>query len=357
MRNQTFECRLTAADRYRLGEAIMLKFEIRNVGSDACRILTWNTPLDVDPLDFLTVTQDDVELEYDGRLVVRGDPAEDDYITLEPGASRSADVDISRLYPIDLPGEYTATLTTSLVNAYTITRKGEPDIENRGEYRSHPLDETKVMFVVESGGAPKTTAGQLARLAELERAGGLAVRTGSSPMIPVIIGGTKQQRADTLTAHWGVVERATNAYSALTSKSIGANPVYREWFGKDGRFVLGGGINRSTVVKHTFDLLRHLPNATFPFPTYDLTANSSKYNAYTHSNSWTISCCQGYRDAALFGKHSSKRSILTHEWTHARGGTGDYGTYGVAAAHALAINQPGQAVFCAENYEYFSESI
>ena len=358
MQNQTFECTLTAAaDCYRLGEPIMVKFEIRNVGSETCRILTWNTPLDGDPLDFLTVTQDDVELEYDGRLVMRGDPAEDDYITLEPGASRSADVDISRLYPIDLPGEYAATLTTSLADAYTVTEEPEPNVQSRSEYRSHPLDETKVMFVVEPGGAPKATAGQLARLAELERAGGLAVRTGSFPMIPVIIGGTKQQRTDTLTAHWGVIERATNAYFALTSTSIGANPIYREWFGKDGKLVPWGGGNRSSVVKNTFDLLRHLPDATFPFPTYDLTANSSKYNAYTHNHSWTIFCCQGYRDAALFGKHSSKRSILTHEWTHARGGTGDYDTYGVAAAHALAISQPGQAVFCAENYEYFSESI
>ena len=96
MQKQDFECSITAADRYRLGEPITVKFEIRNTSRETYRILTWGTPLGGDPLDFLTVTQDDVELEYDGPLVYHGDPAKDDWITLEPGASRSAEVDISR---------------------------------------------------------------------------------------------------------------------------------------------------------------------------------------------------------------------------------------------------------------------
>lgn len=354
MQNQNFECSLTAADRYRLGDPIMVKFEIRNTGRETCRMLTWGTPLGGDPLNFLTVTQDDVELEYDGRLVNHGDPAKDDYITLEPGACRSAEVDISRLYPVDLPGEYAATLTTTLADAYPVTNKAERNIRSRGECQAHPLDETKVMFLVESGNAPKMTDGQVARVAELERAGGLAVRSGGFVFNPIIIGGTKKQRADTMTAHWGVIEHAIKGYH----QSIGSNPVYREWFGKDGRLLPWGGMNRSTVVRNTFDLLAHLPNAVFPIvPTYDLTANRPGWNAYTHHRSWTIYLCKGYRDAKLSGYPSSKRSILTHEWTHARGGTGDYDTYGADAAHALALNAPSQAVFCAENFEYFSESV
>ena len=99
------------------------------------------------------------------------------------------------------------------------------------------------------------------------------------------------------------------------------------------------------------------PRSLSDRPTYDLTANKPGSNAYTYSNSWTIYLCKGFRDAKVGGYPSSKRSILTHEWTHARGGTSDYGTYGDAAARALAISDPQKAVTCAENYEYFSESI
>ena len=356
MQKQDFECSITAADRYRLGEPITVKFEIRNTSRETYRILTWGTPLGGDPLDFLTVTQDDVELEYDGPLVYHGDPAKDDWITLEPGASRSAEVDISRLYPIDLPGEYTATLTTTLADAYPVKNKADRNLRSRGDYQSHPLDETKVMFVVEAGVAPRMTAGQAARHAELERAGDLAIRR-EYIFNPILRGGTKKQRADTLTAHTGMVALAAKAYNLLTNNNIGANVDYREWFGKDGKF-FPWGPNRSAWVRGTFDHLRQLPNAAFPIvPTYDLTANKPGSNAYTYSNSWTIYLCKGFRDAKVGGYPSSKRSILTHEWTHARGGTSDYGTYGDAAARALAISDPQKAVTCAENYEYFSESI
>jgi peptidyl-Lys metalloendopeptidase len=353
MQNQTFECRLTVADGYRLGEPIVVGFEIRNIGGETCRILTWDTPLGGDPLNFLTVTRDDVALQYDGRLVRRGDPVADDYITLEPGASRSVKVDISRLYPIDLPGEYAATLTTTLVDAFPVTEKTDPITRSRPEHQSHPLDETSVMFVVESGDAPKMTAGQAARLAELERAGGLAVRSGFT-ISPVIIGGTKKQRADTLAAHWGMISQAAKAHNQLTTTSIGANADYLEWFGKDGKAFFFGGPNRSMWVKLTFDHLRNIPNQAFPFPTYDLTCTSNDF-AYTYYGNWTIWLCKLYKNAPLTG-FESKRDTLTHEWSHARGYTQDH-VRGVTEAHKLALNDPGRAINSADNYAYFSESV
>jgi hypothetical protein len=354
MQNQAFECRLTSADRYQLGEPIMVEFEIRNAGSETCRILTWDTPLGGDPLNFLTVTRDDVELQYDGRLVKRGNPTEDDYITLEPGASRSVRADISRLYPIDLPGEYAATLTTTLADVYPVTGKTDPNSRTRPEHQSHPLDEISVMFVVESGAEPKMTAGQAARLAELDFAGGLAVRTGSSPINPVIIGGTRQQRSQTRAAHWDMLNQAAIAHNLLSTNSIGAIPTYRKWFGKDGKF-LPWGPNRSTWVKGTFDQIRNIPNQVFPFPTYDLTCTSSDFG-YTYTGTWTVWLCQAYRDASPRG-FDSKRSTLTHEWSHARGYTDDHHVHNAAEAEKLALNDPLRAVTCAWNCEYFSESV
>lgn len=354
MKDQAFECRLTSAGRYRLGEPITVEFEIRNAGSETCRILTWDTPLGGDPLNFLTVTCDDVELQYDGRLVKRGNPAEDDYITLEPGASRSVEADISHLYPIDVPGEYAATLTTMLADVYPVTGRSDPDTRNRPEQQSHPLDEAIVTFVVESGATPKMTAGQAARLAELERSGGLAVRTGSSPINPVIIGGTKQLRSQTRAAHWDMLGQAATARDALSRTSIGANPTYRKWFGKDGKF-FPWGPNRSTWVKGIFDNIRDIPNHVFPFPTYDLTCTSGDFG-YTYSGAWTVWLCRAYRNAKPIG-FDSKRSTLTHEWSHARGYTDNHNVNNATEAEKLALNDPARAVTCAFNCEYFSESV
>src|SRR5690349_10202284 len=110
MDDLSLESRLSAQSSYRLGEPIVVQFEISNRSEQIFRLLTWDTPLAQHPLNFLSVTRDGEDLQYDGPRVKRGDPSDEDYLTLGPGETRRAETDISRLYPITEPGEYTATL-------------------------------------------------------------------------------------------------------------------------------------------------------------------------------------------------------------------------------------------------------
>ena len=70
------EASLSAAQTYRLGDAIEVVFSIRNTGATPYQVLTWETPLEGEVTDFLAVERDGRLLRYDGRIVKRGDPTE-----------------------------------------------------------------------------------------------------------------------------------------------------------------------------------------------------------------------------------------------------------------------------------------
>src|SRR3954453_19238786 len=98
MYDQPFVSTLSTADTYRLGEAILVTLEISTQGDQSYQVLMWGTPFEGDgsAADFLTVERDGEILEYDGRLVKRGDPSDEDYATIGPGQSLFGQVDISR---------------------------------------------------------------------------------------------------------------------------------------------------------------------------------------------------------------------------------------------------------------------
>ena len=111
MRRQPFVTSLSANASYALGDPILVTFEIENAANETYQLLKWGTPLER-PLtgDCLTVRRDGQVVPYDGKLVKRGDPPIDSYLSIGPNERLQSTVDISEAYAIDSVGDYTVTL-------------------------------------------------------------------------------------------------------------------------------------------------------------------------------------------------------------------------------------------------------
>ncbi|MFE1908947.1 M35 family metallopeptidase [Streptomyces gardneri] len=355
LQNQTFECALRMQPRYLLGEPITLSFEIRNAADESYRILTWDTPLLNSPLNFLSVSREGSELPYDGPLVKRGDPSEEEYIDLAPGESRSGEIDLSQLYAIQLPGEYTVTLNAELADVYPAT-EGSRGARARAHHDRHALESVSVTFVVEAGAPPRMTRGQAARLAE--SADGSPPQLAREPFMPILLGGTPARRDDVRNAHAHAVYMTAKSLDVL--RFFGpANSYYRRWFGANVKFLpVVMPMMTYDMSINTFELVRSILNVpTFPFQTYALDGgpecNNSKF-AYTYHHSRTVWLCKLFWDAPLYGAPDTKYGTLIHEWTHATAGTSDPAV-GTAACLNLASNNPRSAVCNGDSYEYFAE--
>ncbi|RDB29383.1 Peptidyl-Lys metalloendopeptidase [Hypsizygus marmoreus] len=138
---------------------------------------------------------------------------------------------------------------------------------------------------------------------------------------------------------------AANSLSYINSHTS-ASTRYTTWF---GAFTSS---RRSTVQSH-YSLIS---GNTFSSYTYDCTCTDSAY-AYVYPDTFgRVYLCSAFWNAPATGT-DSKAGTLIHESSHftRNGGTDDY-VYGQSAAKSLASSNPNNAVFNADNHEYFSEN-
>ncbi|MER7046152.1 M35 family metallo-endopeptidase [Streptomyces jumonjinensis] len=349
MEQQPFSCRLTSAPAYTLAEPTLVTFTIENRGDTAVRFLVWGTPLEGTVTDCLDISCDGRPVEYDGRLVKRGDPTADQYVTIAPGESLTETVDISLAYPIDRPGEYTVALDTRLFDAFTVTGPAPRALRLRDELEPHRLSSPDITFTVVPGGEPTLTSGQSARKVEQARWSRAATtEPQAKSRAPAFNGGTDAERAEVTLAHDNAGYFTALALVQLQTTDPGTNALYDEWFGAyDGdRF--------TTVTTHFTDIDRVLRTEEI---TYDLTGEGCQpsYFAYTHKGGRTIWLCAQFWAASQIGI-DSKFGTLVHELSHAVSFTDDH-VYGQSAARNLANTDPAQAITNADNHEYFVEEL
>lgn len=104
---QALECLLQAPDHVGLGEPVVpVTFTLRNGGRTDLRVLARHTPLEGMLGDIFEVTRDGERLGYRGRMVKRGPPGENEFITLAPGDHLRATVDLLEGYDLTLAGQY-----------------------------------------------------------------------------------------------------------------------------------------------------------------------------------------------------------------------------------------------------------
>jgi len=100
------ECSLSVPPRLRVGEPLMLRFRLTNRSAQPVYVLNWLTPLEGLLGDFLKVTRGETAIPYQGPKVKRGDPEAEEYVTLAPGGTAEAELEVTLAYELTLPGRY-----------------------------------------------------------------------------------------------------------------------------------------------------------------------------------------------------------------------------------------------------------
>jgi peptidyl-Lys metalloendopeptidase len=102
----TLDCVVSVPASVRAGEPVQLRFQLTNRTAQPLSVLKWRTPLEGLMGKDFQVTRDGTEVAYQGRMVKRGNPSADAYVTLAPGASVDAQVELSQAYEMKQPGRY-----------------------------------------------------------------------------------------------------------------------------------------------------------------------------------------------------------------------------------------------------------
>jgi hypothetical protein len=120
-------CTLEAPVHAVAGGPVMLRFTVTNTGPGPLQLLRWNTPFEAGWFaPFVSVTRDGQALAWQGPVLKRGDPAAEDYLRLEAGAARTAELDLA--LPVDLssPGRYRVVPRIHLVDAFDARAAAPP---------------------------------------------------------------------------------------------------------------------------------------------------------------------------------------------------------------------------------------
>jgi peptidyl-Lys metalloendopeptidase len=118
------------------GDPVIVHVTIANPGRQPISILRWRTPLDGVTAPLFAVTHDGADVRYVGRMTKRPAPTEADYVTLEPGAKVTADVDLAKLYALEAPGRYTVAYEVTSPQLWLPERHSPP---SEGRLTSEPL--------------------------------------------------------------------------------------------------------------------------------------------------------------------------------------------------------------------------
>ncbi len=301
-------------------QPVMVDVTISNPGKSSIRVLKWFTPAEDVEEPLFKVTRDGEAVAYTGAIYKRPSPAAADYVTLKPGASLTRSVDLSAYYDFSVSGNYSVSYDVSAWNLYS---------EKASGLFSASMASAKVDFYAE--GRAAKTGGEITPLAV----------TGSTTFNKC----TTSQQSDLTTARSQASTYSADALSYLNSGKTGSR--YTTWFG-------AVTTTRYNTAKSHFSAIS---NAMDTAPVKFDCSCKKKYYAYVYPNQpYTIYLCSVFWTAPMTGT-DSKAGTLIHEMSHFTvvAGTDDF-VYGQTNAKNLAITNPDNAVFNADNHEYFAEN-
>lgn len=311
-------------ERQSLGkhDDVVVKVTLTNTSPVALSLLKWRTPFAEIEAPLFEVTRDGNPVRYLGIEAERATPAPDDYITLEPGASRSARVELSSLYEMTVTGAYTVRLrTVAPALAGAPASPGAPV-----ELASGPAS------IWIDGRLPR---GTLPPEPQPPQAGaGLAFSSCSN-----------SQQGEISSAVVASLAMATDAEAYMVKAALALR--YGRWFG-------ASDAERATTIKTHFAAIR---DAFAGKPvTVDCACNKPYYAYVYPSQPYVIHVCKAFWSAPMTGT-DSKAGTLVHEMSHFTvvAGTNDW-VYGQAGAASLAGSDPAKAADNADSHEYFGEN-
>lgn len=294
---------LTAANQVApAGAAVNVTVTMTNVTDHAVRVLRYNTPVDGIKEDLFRVSRDGAAVAYLGRHYKWAAPQAADYLTLAPGQSVSATVDLATAYDFSATGEYSL--------AY-----GAGDVDNLNPVTALTVQVEGRAFTI-PGGANLTTTGC------------------SSSRVTALT-----------TAYSSARTMAAAALSYLTNTTPSGTPRYTTWFGSytSSRW--------STAKSHFTNISAKLSNEVA-----DCTCTDSAYAYVYPTQPYKIYLCNAFWSAPNTGT-DSRAGTLIHEMSHFNvvAGTDD-NAYGQTACKRLATTNPTRALDNADSHEYFAEN-
>ncbi|KAM5544061.1 hypothetical protein V8D89_002247 [Ganoderma adspersum] len=241
------------------------------------------------------------------------------FTVLEPGQAVSVTHDLSSAYNFTSTGHNTYTVEAS--NLFHAVNADNEVSEIRADAESH---------------VATLTGGQLA---VARAAQGITKRATFN-------GCSSSEQSALNSAAPSAQTYAAGALSYLQAHTS-STTRYTTWFGTYT------SSRHSTVQSHYSNINSH-DYTTF---TYDCTCTDSGTYAYVYPDDFGhIYLCGAFWDAPNTGT-DSRAGTLIHEASHftVNGGTQDY-VYGQSGAKSLAQSNPSEAVFNADNHEYFAEN-
>ncbi len=318
-------------------DVMNFRFTLSNPGSDDLFILKWKTPFGGFEGDNFIVERDGERIAYTGKLVKRTAPRASDYLRVPAGDSVAVDVDLSSVYDMTQPGNYTVRY---LAEGIDLVRADHAKRQTVAGFVS--LETEPVTLQLTGPALIDRTAGDEDAFAFTTKALTPTYRNCSSSRISSI--GSALSNAQTY---------ATNAYNYLVARTTSADRTastrYRTWFGTytSSRW--------SSVQSHYNNIKNALAGQTFIL-NCDCASDTSTY-AFVYANRpYEIHLCGAFFAAPATGT-DSKAGTIVHETSHFTvvAGTSDY-AYGQTACKSLATSNPSRATNNADSHEYFSEN-
>jgi peptidyl-Lys metalloendopeptidase len=326
---------LTTAD------GVNVRFTLANQGSSDLLVLKWKTPLAGIDGDLFAVERDGERVLYTGRLVKRAAPRASDYARIPAGESLSATFDLSAVYDMRQPGNYTVRYAASGI----------------GVVREDFVRGQTVLGVVdslESDTLAMTLTGRDLRgdvELETDTASPVDSVVGKA-LTPTFLNCSNSNITSIGNALTNAQNYATESYNflvALPTASRSADVRFKTWFGAYT------SSHYATVQSHYNSLKNAFAGQTFQLDCDCASDNS--YYAFVYANQpYHVHLCGAFFAAPATGT-DSKAGTLVHETSHFTvvAGTSDY-AYGQTACKRLATKTPNKAINNADSHEYFAEN-
>jgi peptidyl-Lys metalloendopeptidase len=333
------------AAAFKGAEPIAIEFVLRNPASQPVQVLVWRTPFgkggitdnifDVALGRTGPATSGAGAVSYIGPIVKRGPPQPEDFITLAPGQSQTATVNLAQYYAIYQQGDYSVSYRTLPTSA--------PAVQSAPSAAPQPLRK------IAARGNALTFSVTEARQPAPKPA----------PSMPITAAGTSfdgcssTQQTQLNAAIPEATRIAAEAAKILRDTPSSDRPAavrYKTWFGtfSEARYA------RAT---RNFEKIE----SAFRTKQIEIACNGSQCSAGTFAyvfptEPYKIYVCGAFWSANITGT-DSRSGTLVHEMSHFDivAGTDD-DAYGQEAARQLAIDAPNTAVDNADNHEYFAEN-
>jgi peptidyl-Lys metalloendopeptidase len=321
-----------------MAEGVNMRFELANQGADDLLVLKWKTPLAGFESDVFVVERDGQRVAYTGRLVKRAAPRAGDYVRVPAGDSVSVVFDLSAVYDMRQPGNYTVRYEASGIDVV------------REDFRRGQTVLSRV-DALESNTAAVTLSGEAFQVEQQAVEAAPANLTGKA-LTPTYLNCSNSNISSIGNALTNAQNYSTESYNFLVGLPVASrtgDPRFTTWFGAYT------SSHYSTVQTHYNSLKNAFSGQTFQLDC-DCASDNSLY-AFVYSNQpYHVHLCGAFFAAPATGT-DSKAGTLVHETSHFTvvAGTSDY-AYGQTACKRLATKTPNKAINNADSHEYFAEN-